>query len=296
MAHEKPSVRLAFLGCGHIGKALLGAILPSVAQPDSPVSEITVAVSRQESQAQLQHIYHDTAAPVHFVYNGNVQTAKQADAVILAFPPEEIRAILTAPGMKEALEDKIIISILARTPRAEIERLVQSNPGRSDCSPVRDVQIIRAMPSIGTAAREAATFIAKLEGPAVQSKGMEITTWMFNSVGKVFHVSDDHFDTITGMCAFSNALIATAIKSIALRTSAEGVPLEQAIVISAQCIRGSLALILSGTSLEQLQASLSAPGSITGQAIQGLQDRQLEVFIEPTLSVSLNRAREYDTE
>ncbi|KAL4912075.1 hypothetical protein BDW62DRAFT_32423 [Aspergillus aurantiobrunneus] len=292
MPPEQLSVRLAFLGCGHIGKALLGAILPSISRPGSQVSKITVAVNRAESQTLLQRQFHDNiGAVVHFVHGQNVEAVQEADAVLLAFPPEETTAILSSSGMKEAVQGKIIISMLARVPRAEISRLLQEeiHTGSGGGS-TENVQIVRAMPSIGTAAHESATFIASI-GPA-QDKAMELTRWIFSAVGKVFYVSDEHFDTITGMCAFSNALIATSIQAIAQRTSAEGVPMEQALAVSAQCMRGSLALILSGTRPEQLQASLSAPGSITGQAIQALQDDRLAAFQDLVLRAAISRARE----
>jgi pyrroline-5-carboxylate reductase len=220
-----------------------------------------------------------------------VETVQQADAVLLAFPPEETKTILSSPGMKEAAQGKVIISMLARIPRAEISRLLESPQDGGGISDTECVQIVRAMPSIGTAAHESATFIASVGGPA-EDKAMDLTRWIFSSVGKVFYVSDEHFDTITGMCAFSNALITTSIQAIAQRTSAEGVPVEQALAVSAQCIRGSLALILSGTSPEQLQTSLSAPGSITGQAIQALQDSRLTAFLDPVLRAAIDRARE----
>ncbi|OJJ01694.1 hypothetical protein ASPVEDRAFT_130131 [Aspergillus versicolor CBS 583.65] len=274
-----------------MGRALLGALLPSTTKSESPVSEITVAVSRPESQEELQHQFHDTpGAAVHFVHAQNVETVQQADAVLLAFPPEETKTILSSPGMKEAAQGKVIISMLARIPRAEISRLLENPHDGTGISDTECVQIVRAMPSIGTAAHESATFIASV-GPA-QDKAMDLTRWIFSSVGKVFYVSDEHFDTITGMCAFSNALITTSIQAIAQSTSAEGVPVEQALAVSAQCIRGSLALILSGTSPEQLQTSLSAPGSITGQAIQALQDSRLTAFLDPVLRAAIDRARE----
>lgn len=253
-----------------------------------------MAVSRPESQAQLQRQFHDTTtgAIVHFVNGQNVETVRHADAVLLAFPPEETTAILSSPRMKDAVQGKIIISMLARIPRAEISRLLQESPDvkPGSCN-TGNVQIVRAMPSIGTAAHESSTFIASVGGPA-QDRAMDLTRWIFSAVGKVFYVADDHFDTITGMCAFSNALITTSIQAIAQRTSAEGVPMEQALAVSAQCMRGSLALILSGTSPEQLQASLSAPGSITGQAIQALRDTRLAAFQDSVLRAAISRARE----
>lgn len=264
---------------GHIGKALLGALLPAISQAGSPISDITVALNRRESEAQLRSQYRDSPAAVKFVHGQNIEAIKDADAILFGFPPDQLHNVLGNAAMRDALRQKIIISILARTPRTEILRLIQG-----------DIQIIRAMPTMGTEVYESATLLAD-PGDAAGKEATELATWMFNLVGKVFHVSDDYFDTATGMSAFCNALTAVTTQAITRKALAEGIPMHHAITIASQCIRGSASLLLSGASPEQLQESLSAPGSITGQAISGLNECQLPDFLESSLSVAIARAR-----
>ncbi|KAF3029723.1 hypothetical protein E8E15_005682 [Penicillium rubens] len=156
--------------------------------------------------------------------------------------------------MREALKHKIIISILAQTPSTEISRLL----GDHQTSGNENTQIIRAMPTIGTEIHESATPIAEPSSKATEA--MELASWIFNLVGKVFHVSDSYFDTVTGMSAFCNALTTVAIQAVAQKAVAEGVPVHHAIAISSQCIRGTASMSLEGTPPEQLKQSLSARG------------------------------------
>lgn len=149
---------------GHIGKALLGGLLPCVAQPGSPVSEITVALRRKESEARLRDLFHSSLAPVNFISGQNINAVKNAAAVLFAFPPEQVHEVLGATEMRQALRGKIIISILARTPRGELKRLIGGND-KADGLATNDIRLVRAMPTIGTEVHESATLIGDLSSP-----------------------------------------------------------------------------------------------------------------------------------
>ncbi|KAL2812932.1 hypothetical protein BDW59DRAFT_167665 [Aspergillus cavernicola] len=287
MSLSQRPIHLTFLGCGHIGKALLGALLPSISNPDSPIKGVTVALKHQESQTQLQSHFRNSLAHVNFVYQQNTKAVRNADAILFAFPPDQIHEVLGTPEIREALQHKLVISILARTPHDELKRVIQGNnngPG--------DLRIARAMPTMGTEVHESATLLADLGNPR-EIEAVELAAWIFNSVGKVYRISDDYFDAATGMSAFSNALITVAIQAIARKAVSEGIREEHAIAIASQCIRGMVELILSGISPEELERSLSAPGSITGQAIEGLKESQMEGILGSLLSGAVARARDY---
>lgn len=194
--------------------------------------------------------------------------------------------------MRESLRNKHIISILARTPRAKVAQIINP-PGGLTSSTFDDLRIVRAMPTMGAEVHESATLIGKSNNP-LEQQAMELAQWIFSSVGKVFHVDHDYFESATGMSAFTNALITTAIQAISQQAIAEGVPKEHAVAITSQCVRGMASLILSGKSPEHLQWSLSAPGSITGQAITTLQGSQLSTILERSLSAAISRAKHYE--
>lgn len=276
---------------GHIGSALLRAVLPSVAMSQSPISKVMVALNDNEAHTQLQKSFNGKLDPADLFCRKNVEAVRKADAVIFAFPPEKVHEVLAEAEMRTALRDKIIISILARTPRAEIARVINGQDTHAP-STADDLRIVRAMPTMGTEVHESATLIGKTSNP-LEKEAVELAEWIFNSVGRVFHVTHDYFDAATGMSAFSNALTTTAVQVISQRAVAEGIPKDHAIAIASQCIRGMASLMLSGTSPEQLQWSLSAPGSITGQAILRLHESQLSTILESSVSAAINRAKQY---
>lgn len=267
-------------------------MLPSISKVDSPISKITVALNDKESQARLRQSFHGRLEPSNILCGRNIDAVKNADAVLFAFPPEKIQEVLAGDEMRESLRNKHIISILARTPRAKVAQIINP-PGGLTSSTFDDLRIVRAMPTMGAEVHESATLIGKSNNP-LEQQAMELAQWIFSSVGKVFHVDHDYFESATGMSAFTNALITTAIQAISQQAIAEGVPKEHAVAITSQCVRGMASLILSGKSPEHLQWSLSAPGSITGQAITTLQGSQLSTILERSLSAAISRAKHYE--
>lgn len=215
-----------------------------------------------------------------------------ADAVLFAFPPEKIHEVLGEGNMRQALRHKSMISILARTRRADIVQTIRGDRDDLQKFTHDDLRIVRAMPTMGVEAHESATLITN-RGTREEKLVIELATWIFNQVGKVFPVSSEYFDAATGMSAFSNALMALAVQKISQKAVSEGVPEDRAIAIASQCFRGMASLMLSGTTPENLKWSLSAPGSITGQAISNLENSQLSEILERTASTAIARARDY---
>ncbi|PLB42663.1 pyrroline-5-carboxylate reductase family protein [Aspergillus candidus] len=288
-------VHLAFLGCGHIGTALLQALIPSISHSQSPIFKITVSLNRPESQAHLHNQFcsNNTTSPITFLLRQNTTAVQHADAVLFAFPPSQLPTVLKSPHIKEALHHKPIISILARTPLTTIHSLIH-DPQNSVPNP--KLQIVRAMPTISAGVHESATIIADPpEGHPTTEQATNLATQIFATVGKVFRIPDASFDTTTGVSAFSNALVTVAVREIARAAIAEGVSPEHAVAVSAQCIRGVGTLLREGLTPEELRHSLSAPGSITGLAVKGLVDGRFEALLEPVLAAAVKRAREYST-
>ena len=305
-------LRLAFLGCGkpcnasvflqltpvgHIGKALLGAVLPTTSQPTSRISQITVSQHHKEAQSDLQRQFRDSLHKVNFVHQQNVEAVQSSDAVLLAFPPNRIHDVLGEAGMRESLKDKIVISILARTPREKIQSVFRRNQPTNEhvsSKTQNDLRVVRAMPTIGASIHESATLIANpATDSAAEREAVNFAADLFSNLGRVFRVSNDYFDAATGMSAATNALTTVAVQAIVQSAAAHGVPLEDAVGIASQCVRGTASIMLSGVGPDELEHSLSTPGSITEQAISGLKNGQLKGVLERVLSVAVAKSKDH---
>ena len=92
-------------------------------------------VKREESARNLRRIFSN--APVQVYCRENVKGAKAANLILLGAKPNMIKVILTEPGMKEALEGKLVVSIATGVTIAQM---------REWCP--ESTHIVRAMPNV----------------------------------------------------------------------------------------------------------------------------------------------------
>ncbi|KAL4794100.1 hypothetical protein BDV19DRAFT_390611 [Aspergillus venezuelensis] len=265
-------------------------MLPTVTQSGSLISKITVAVNSTDSHARLQSEFCDPVSPVTFLLRQNLEAVQSADAVVLAFPPNNLHYALDATGMKQALQQKHVISLLARTPRHEIEDVLRI--GETGLGVTTNLKLVRAMPTIGAAIHESATLLTDAQSSAAKET-VELAAWMFGCLGRVFRITDECMDAATGVSALANALTTVAINHIVQIAVANGVAREDVVGVVAQCVRGTASMLLSDIEVGQLQDSLSSPGSITEQAISQLE-RGLPKVLEVAASVAIARATNYE--
>ena len=81
-------------------------MLPSVTKPQSPISNITVALNDIEAQTRLRKSFDGKLEPANFLCRRNVEAVENADAVLFAFPPENLHEFLAKAEMRKALGTK----------------------------------------------------------------------------------------------------------------------------------------------------------------------------------------------
>ena len=153
---------VAILGCGTLGSAIVSGVLESSEtlsrQPtafDTPTSSILIepngssaparfiaCVSRDESARRLQRTYSEEPR-VDVRVRGNVQATHDADVIVLACKPQKAQGILAEPGLREAIEGKLLISILAGTTTAQLQAWLPAT-----------TRVVRCMPNVAAKACE----------------------------------------------------------------------------------------------------------------------------------------------
>jgi pyrroline-5-carboxylate reductase len=140
-----------------MGVAIISGIIDSVLHPATglltgrssgtstpiPIAKIThrlpnkfiACVKRDESARNLQRILDPNFVEV--LCRQNVEGAKSADLILLSVKPNMVKEILTQEGMKEALDGKLLISIVTGVKIAQM---------REWCS--ESTHIVRAMPNV----------------------------------------------------------------------------------------------------------------------------------------------------
>src|SRR5437868_6753895 len=107
------SLRIAVLGAGNMGAALIGGIVNRVAPADR-----VIATTRTAERATVIAKRYGIRATA----GGNSEAAAQADLIVLAVKPGTLPKVVTE--IRDVLgEDKVILSLAASVSIAMIEKL-----------------------------------------------------------------------------------------------------------------------------------------------------------------------------
>ncbi|HSB15752.1 MAG TPA: NAD(P)-binding domain-containing protein, partial [Bryobacteraceae bacterium] len=171
------SRRIAVLGAGNIGAALIGGILKG------GVADRKHVVATVRTAGRAREVSEKYSIPV--TAGGNREVAEWSDILIVAVKPptlprllEEIRGVLRS--------DQILISLAAAVPISLIEKTVDKR-----------IPVFRAMPNIPVVVEEGATAVSA--NAAVTASHRKIVESIFRAVGVVCFVEEDQMHAVTAL-------------------------------------------------------------------------------------------------
>ncbi len=165
---------IAIIGAGNMGTSLIRGILNAQL---TGAKKIYASGTRMEKLEKLKAEFG-----VH-ITTSNKDAAKRADIVILCVKAAVIRKVLEE--MHEVLhKDQFIISIAAGVTTESMEKIVGKN-----------IPIVRSMPNIASTVGLGSTAISF--GKYVHEKQHDISIKIFEAVGDVVVVGEQHLDAVT---------------------------------------------------------------------------------------------------
>ncbi|KAF2197052.1 hypothetical protein GQ43DRAFT_497135 [Delitschia confertaspora ATCC 74209] len=224
-----------------MGKAILNRMLnvPKISSPT--FDRFTVSVSSDATIHRLTKEFSASKSTVDFLRNENIRAAEAADAVILCFPLNQFRKVLSQDGRAGAVRDKLVISILAGVSRQEMEEAL-SHSYSGTKNEREEYNIIRVMPSLGVRAEESTSLMVE-EAPPLPQHMRELAESIFRPIGRI-HMTKPHlYEPLTVLSAVSHALMSVSIDAIIDSCVTEGIPREDALAVAASCWRGYATLL-----------------------------------------------------
>jgi pyrroline-5-carboxylate reductase len=216
--------KLALIGCGKMGEALLSGILGSQL---IPVEDVEVTVAEPPQADFLAGKYGVRAS------TNNIQAVKGADLVLIVLKPQQVKGVLHE--IKTALrKDAVIISVAASVTTALIERELG-----------RPARVIRAMPNTPCLIRQGMTALAANAHAAPDD--VSLAREIFGAMGRTVVVEEKHMDAITGLSASGPAYVYLIIESLAEGGVKLGLPRELSTELSAQTLLGAASLVYRWT-------------------------------------------------
>jgi pyrroline-5-carboxylate reductase len=262
--------KLALIGCGKMGEALLSGILGSQL---IPVENVEVTVAEPPRVDFLAEKYGVRAS------SHNVQAVRGADLVLIVLKPQQVKGVLRE--IKQALrKDAVIVSVAASVTTALIERELG-----------RPARVVRAMPNTPCLIRQGMTAIAG--GVNATPDDVALAREIFSSMGRTVVVEEKHMDAITGLSASGPAYVYLIIESLAEAGVKLGLPRELSTELSAQTLLGASSLVLhTGEHPAKLKDMVTTPAGCTIDGLLELEEGGLRVTLIKAVVRAAQRAKQ----
>ncbi|RXW21123.1 hypothetical protein EST38_g4746 [Candolleomyces aberdarensis] len=293
-ASAKSSIKLDGFTNGHSTAASAAekweSHTPGTVTPTEPLdatvpSRFIACVSRDETAKKLEGIFGglgELGKSVEVVASGNVEAAREADVVLLCCKPQIAHIILREEGMKEALDGKLLISILAGVTIAQLKPMV-----------LPTTRVVRAMPNTPCKIREGMTVVSTLPSSQQGEKDKAIILKIFSSIGRCRFLDEKYFDACTALSGSGPAFACIFMEAMADGGVMMGLPRAEALELAAQTLQGAARMVLQGsTHPAQLKDSVTTPGGCTIAGLLALEDGKVRSTIARGIQVATERASE----
>ena len=238
--------KICIIGTGNMGEALISGLISSASS--KPQNIICTDVWEAKLKA-IQEKYGVRTTP------SNPEAVADSDIVIYAVKPQIMAAVLYETAEKLDMS-KLIISIAAGVPMEAIESCLN-----------KKLRLIRVMPNIAAAVKEAATAVAA--GKHATEEDIKLAMTVFNSNGTTAFIHENYLmDAITGLSGSGPAYIFLIVEALADAGVKVGLSRQEALFLSAQTVLGAAKMLIETQEHPgQLRDRVTSPG---GTAIAGL--------------------------
>ncbi|MFC8720022.1 pyrroline-5-carboxylate reductase [Kitasatospora sp. NPDC057198] len=260
--------KIAFLGTGKIGEALLSGLLRAGTSP----ADVLVTARRAERATELADRYGVTTVT-------NAEAAKLADTLILAVKPQDMGTLLDELA-EHVAADKLVVSAAAGIPTAWFEeRLAPGTP------------VVRVMPNTPVLVDEGMSVISG--GSHATEAHLARTEAIFRSVGKALRVPESQQDAATALSGSGPAYFYFLVEAMIDAGILLGLPRQVAHELIVQsAIGASVMLRDSGEHPVKLREAVTSPAGTTIAAIRELENHGVRAALLGALEAARDRSRE----
>jgi pyrroline-5-carboxylate reductase len=210
----------------------------------------------------------------------NLDAVADSDIVIYAIKPQIMASVLNETGSKLDMS-KLIISIAAGVPMEAIESCLS-----------KKLRLIRVMPNIAAAVKEAATAVAA--GKHASEEDIKLAMTIFNSIGKTVFIPENYLmDAITGLSGSGPAYIFLIVEAMADAGVKVGLSRQEALFLSAQTVLGAAKMLIETQEHPgQLRDRVASPGGTAIAGLASLESGGLRTTLINAVEVATNRSKE----
>lgn len=241
--------KIGFIGCGNMGKAMLGALVKA---DNISNDNIIVSTKSKVSAEKINQEYGVKST------TDNSEVTKEANVLFLAVKPYFFKEVIEE--IKDLVKDDvIIISIAAGVTVNQIEEWFG-----------KEIKVVRTMPNTPALVGEGMSAICPNRN--ITEDELNYVGSLYNLFGKYEVLEEKDFHAFIALCGSSPAYVFMFIEAMADAGVKLGLPRVKAYKLAEQAILGSAKLALeTGKHPGVLKDEVCSPGGTTIEAVIDLE-------------------------
>jgi len=260
--------RLAIIGGGKIGEALLSGLLRRSAGPD----DILVVEHYPERIRYLSERYRIRVVEV-------AEAVRSCSTILIAVKPQDIDRLLHQLADLVTAEH-LVVSVAAGITTARIERGLPAGPA-----------VVRCMPNTPALVDEAMTAISA--GSRASQEHLQRADELLSAVGRVVRVPESQLDAVTALSGSGPAYFFFLVEAMIDAGILLGLPRALAAELIVQTLVGSAVMLRdSGEHPVQLREAVTSPAGTTISAIRELENHGVRAAFLAAIEAARNRSAE----
>ncbi|KAK4220230.1 pyrroline-5-carboxylate reductase [Rhypophila decipiens] len=271
--------KLAFIGGGNMGSAIIGGLL---AQKALPASNIVVSEPWDVNRQKIE-----SAHGVRTIIS-NVEATKDADALVLAVKPQVAKAVCqelaTSWAGRETLP--LIVSIAGGITLKSLGEWFTVDGTRKP-------KVVRVMPNTPALVGEGACGAIAGEGISEEEKAkVDVLLQAFSKVVEWVD-REELIDVVTGLSGSGPAYFFAMVEHMVASAVALGMPQEQAERLAKQtCLGAGKMLVEQSESPAQLRINVTSPNGTTQAALESFNASDFQGVVHKAVKAATDRAEE----
>ena len=255
--------RLAIVGGGNMGAALLGGLLAAEWATAAELAVVEVSAPRR---AQLAEQFPGVAV---------LAEVGPCEAALVAVKPGDVEAATAAAVAAGATR---ILSIAAGVSIARLE------------SAAGTAAVVRSMPNTPALVGQGAAAIAG--GSRATEDDLAWAEAILGAVGTVVRVPEYQLDAVTGLAGSGPAYVFMMAEALIDAGVLAGLARPTAEALVVQLLVGSAALLADRGDPAQLRAMVTSPGGTTAAGLRKLEEHGLRAAMLDAVTAATERSRE----
>ena len=262
--------KLAVLGCGKMGEALVAGVLSTGWRAPE---DVFVTGRRVERLDELSERHE-----VEVTLDNSVAVAG-AEVIVLSVKPQDTETLLSDISA-HVTPDQTVLSVIAAIPTSLIEGQLGSS-----------VPVVRAMPNTPSMVHEGMAGIAP--GRHADEVHLKLAREVLEHVGRVVTVPEDYLDAVTAISGSGPAYFALLAEAMIEAGILLGLSREISTQLVVQTMLGSAKLLRDEKMHPvELREMVTSPGGTTIRAIRVLEQSGVRAAFLNAIQAAMERSQE----